>query len=366
MSDSRPDAFRPLWQTVRPITARLPDRGRIRAFHACEFARCTTPLKLANWIAIQVGRRLRLSRAAGMPTKYFIDPINVCNLHCPLCPTGRGVLARPRGRMAVNDFCGIIDQIAPYAYRVELYNWGEPLLHPEIAEMIEYASRRRISVGLSSNLNRLDRATAEGLIEAGLSQLIVSVDGATQSSYAAYRRGGSLDSVLSNLKMLVDARQTLRRTTPFVVARTLIGKHNQDEIQAVRRLAYGVGVDSFSTGMLYVDTRDAQQVQDWVPDDPAFRPYRAGTVPENEWACHDLWESMVINWDGGAAPCCWLHDLQYDFGNVGQETLRQIWNGPHYVSARRAIGRRGRHRQQVDDVPTICHRCRGHPHYMAY
>jgi radical SAM protein with 4Fe4S-binding SPASM domain len=75
---------------------------------------------------------------------------------------------------------------------------------------------------------------------------------------------------------------------------------------------------------------------------------------------------MVINWDGGIAPCCWLHDPQYDFGNARQAPLRRIWNGPSYVSARRAISRRPGRRQQAGDVLTICHRCRGHPHYMAY
>lgn len=351
---------------MRSIAAKLPDRWRIRAFHAFEFVRCTTPLKLANWIAIQAGRRLWLSRTLGMPAQYFIDPINMCNLHCPLCPTGRGVLARPRGRMALSDFYRIIDQITPYAYRIELYNWGEPLLHPEIAEMVEYASRRRIAVGLSSNLNRLDRAMTERLIRSELSQLIVDMDGATQSSYATYRQGGNLEAVLTNLKMLIDVRGELGRTTPFVIARALVGKHNQDEIEAIRQMAYDIGVDSFSTGVLYVDTRNAQQVQEWVPDNLAFSPYRAGTAPENAWACHDLWESMVINWDGGVAPCCWLHDPQYDFGNTRQESLRQIWNGPHYISARRVIGRRCSDRRRVNDVPTICHRCRGHPHYMEY
>jgi radical SAM protein with 4Fe4S-binding SPASM domain len=267
--------------------------------------------------------------------------------------------------MALSDYRGIIDQIAPYAYRIELYNWGEPLLHAEIIEMIEYASRRRIAVGLSSNLNRLDPTMAENLISSGLSQLVVSIDGATQSSYGTYRRGGRLDSVLANLKMLVDARQTQRQSTPLITARMLIGKHNQDEIEAVRCLVYEIGVDSFSTGMLYVDTRDAQQVRDWVPDDPAFSPYGAAVAPENEWTCHDLWDSMVINWDGGIAPCCWLHDPQYDFGNAQCEPLRQIWNGPNYVSARRVISRQHAHRQD-NDVSTICHRCRGHPHYMAY
>jgi radical SAM protein with 4Fe4S-binding SPASM domain len=354
-----------LWQTVRPLTARWPDRRRIRAFHACEYLRCTTPRKLANWIAVQAGRRLKLSRALGMPPSYFIDPINVCNLHCPLCPSGRGVLARPRGRMSFSDYREIIDQIVPFAYRIELYNWGEPLLHAEIIEMIEYASRQRIAVGLSSNLNRLDRGAAERLIASGLSQLVVSIDGATQTSYAAYRRGGSLETVLANLQVLVDARRARGQITPFILARMLVGKHNQDEIEEVHRLVHDIGVDGFATGMLYVDTRDAQQVREWVPDDAAFSPYGTERHPENEWACHDLWNSMVINWDGGVAPCCWLHDPQYDFGNVQREPVRQIWNGPHYASARRAIGQRRRSRGD-DDLPTICNRCRGHPHYMAY
>jgi MoaA/NifB/PqqE/SkfB family radical SAM enzyme len=320
-----------------------------------------------------------------MPFQYFVDPINVCNLHCPLCPTGRGILARPRGRMSLSVFCEIIDQIAPYAYRIELYNWGEPLLHPEIAEMVAYAHQNRMSTGLSSNLNRLDAELAERLVRSGLSQLLVSIDGASQETYAAYRQGGSLEAVLRNVRLLADTRRALGSVTPFIATRMLVGKHNEGEIVATRRLAEQAGADSFATGTLYIDTTDEAQIEQWLPQDARYSAYRqtrqemetvdqhAGgsggeTALQNEWACNDLWESMVINWDGGVAPCCWLHDPQVDFGNVSQESIRQIWNGAHYASARRAIGGRARLRpaQIPEDVPTICHRCRGHPHYMAY
>ena len=101
-----------------------------------------------------------------------------------------------------------------------------------------------------------------------------------------------------------------------------------------------------------------------MPTNPAYSHYDYGAEKlENTWDCHDLWEAMVINWDGGVAPCCWLHDPQFDFGNVTDQTVREIWNGPDYVSARRAVAGR---KKRPDDMPTICHRCRGHPHYMAY
>jgi radical SAM protein with 4Fe4S-binding SPASM domain len=144
----------------------------------------------------------------------------------------------------------------------------------------------------------------------------------------------------------------------------LVGKHNEQELATVRQLAHRMGVDSFSTGMLYVDTQDPRLVEEWLPTNPAYNPYAHKAAElENTWDCHDLWESMIINWDGGVAPCCWLHDPQFDFGNVAHQTVREIWNGPNYVSARRMIGRR---QKRTDDVSTICHRCAGHPRYMAY
>lgn len=341
------------------------DRLRIYLFHLAEFAQCTTFRKLANLLTTRTQRWLHTSRVTGMPTSYFIDPINICNLRCPLCPTGRGILARPRGQLALDSLKKIVDEIAPYAYRVELYNWGEPLLHPDIFEIIEYSSQHRITVGLSSNLNRLDANAARRLIESGLSQLTVSIDGATQESYETYRRRGKLDTVLKNLQMLINTRRALGRTNPFIIWRMLIGKHNEYEIEAVRALAYEIGVDSFSTGVLYVDTHDSEQITQWLPETPEYNAYGDRDIaPENTWDCADLWETMVINWDGGVAPCCWLHDPAHDFGNALHQTVREVWNGPSYVSARRVIG--GQRQALASDVPTICHRCRGHPHYMVY
>jgi radical SAM protein with 4Fe4S-binding SPASM domain len=312
----------------------------------------------------RVQRQIRRDRVAGMPSSYFIDPLNVCNLRCPLCPTGRGELARPAGRMPLQTLQQIIDEIAPYAYRVELYNWGESLLHPEIFDMIEYASQRRLAVGLSSNLNRLGADMAHRLVESGLSQLVLSIDGATQETYSAYRRRGQLDRVLENLKLLLDTKRSLGSHTPFILWRMLVGKHNEHEIEAVRSLAYSMGVDSFTTGVLFVDTRKRQEAEQWLPTNPAFSSYDYhGDDLENQWDCHELWETMVVNWDGGVAPCCWLHDTQYDFGNVNSQTVREIWTGPNYVSARRV---RAGLEKLPDQTTTICDRCRGKPSYLEY
>lgn len=336
---------------------------KLSIFHLKEYIRCSTFKKLSNLLLIKIQRYLRRDLILGMPYKYFIDPINVCNLRCPLCPTGLNILARQKGRLKLEDLKRYVDEISPFAYRIELYNWGEPLLHPEIIEMIEIVSRNHISVGLSSNLNYLTPDMAQKLVESGLNQIVVSVDGATQESYGMYRKNGDLELVLQNLDLLIKTKKNLNRSNPFIIWRMLIGKHNEKEVEMVRKKAKEIGVDFFTTGLLYINTNDSEMIEKWIPLDPKYNHYKdKNRAIKNTWNCNDLWESMVINWDGGISPCCWLHNSQYDFGNVSSRSIREVWNGEYYKSARKAISKK----TSKSDITTICHSCRGCPDYLQY
>ena len=129
--------------------------------HLAKLLTHSTPRKLANWLLAKVQRRFRTAKVWGYPYHYVVDPINFCVLHCPLCPTGRGTLKRRQGKMAFDDFKKLIDEIAEYAYFLDLYNWGEPFLHPQVFDMISYAHTRNISTKISSNLNYFDAGMAE-------------------------------------------------------------------------------------------------------------------------------------------------------------------------------------------------------------
>jgi radical SAM protein with 4Fe4S-binding SPASM domain len=353
----------------RLLLARVQARGlqytiRLVLFRAVEFLRTNTLRKLANLVLTKIQRWLRCDRVLGMPYQYNIDPANVCNLHCPLCPTGLGTLARRRGKMALMDFKRIVDQIAPYAYYLELYNWGEPFLHPEIFDMIQYATKHRISVRLSSNLNHFSQEMACQTVRSGLATLIVAVDGATQESYERYRRGGHLATVLENIRLLVDAKRRTCTSRPFIVLRMLASRHNEGEIEDLRYTAHELGVNAFTTGTLFINTRDEAQAQEWLPTDGrlSYYDYQADCL-ENMWDCADLWERCVINHDGGVAPCCWLQDPAHDFGNALEKSLQKIWNGEAYVSSRRVFSRGG---SRTRTAETICARCRGRPEYLTY
>ncbi len=94
---------------------------------------------------------------------YWVDIVGACNLRCPSCPRGNFtpsdvVQSTPdAGLMTFELYKDIIRKIKEDGPslnpQVHLYNWGEPLLHPEIAKFVEYTLDQGIYCGLSANLN---------------------------------------------------------------------------------------------------------------------------------------------------------------------------------------------------------------------
>jgi MoaA/NifB/PqqE/SkfB family radical SAM enzyme len=324
----------------------------------------STPRKLINLLLVKAQKWLRRDHVVGMPYRYNIDPLNVCNLRCPLCPTGLGTLQRDRGKMAFEDYTKIIDQISPYAYFLDLYNWGEPFLHPHIFDMIRYASERNIFVRLSSNMNRFDAPMAAETVASGLDAVIVSVDGATQATYEKYRKRGQLSKVVRNVELLVEAKRKAKSPLPYIIMRMLVNRYNEHEIAETRQMATDLGADIFTIGTLFVDTRDRAQAEEWLPLNSELSYYGEATDKlENVWHCSELWEAMTINWDGGLSPCCWIQDAENDFDNATSRSLEEIWNGPALVSSRRVFAFGG---AKPGPQKTICSVCKGHPEYLNY
>jgi MoaA/NifB/PqqE/SkfB family radical SAM enzyme len=347
---------------ARSSSRRLKDTWNLNIARLEQHITHSTPQKVGNAMIAKVEKWLRRDRLIGMPYRFIIDPINVCNLRCPLCPTGLGTLGRKRGKLDVEKYKGLVDQIAPYAYSVELYNWGEPFLHPDIFDIIHYASERKIIVKLSSNLNRFDREMAAKTVASGLDWIVVSVDGATQETYEKYRRGGNLESVFDNVRFLVEAKREAGSKTPFIVLRLLVNRYNEGEIQQLREMSDNLGVDAFTIAVLLVDTTDPKQAEEWLPRNEALSYYDYSAEKlDTVWHCAELWKMMTINWDGGMAPCCVLHKKENDFANAFDRPLKEIWNSDAYISSRRVFAFGG---PKEGPQKTICTVCKGHPLYL--
>lgn len=307
--------------------------------------------KIPNFILNQIEMKRMRSVLISYPYHLVIDPTNICMLRCPLCPTWQDLEARPKGKMDLNTFKKLLDEAGTYLFVLNLCNWGEPLLNPELPAMIEYAKKFNIVVGLSTNLNHLPEKKAEELIESGIDIIVISVDGATQESYSKYRVGGDFGKVMENIKKLVFYRKSGK---PLLIWQFLVNRYNESEIDSAKAMALEMGIEfsaspmrtSMGKELLLPLHERVSEIQDWLPQNSTYNKYLYEITPESktrQTSCKWLWNSAVINWDGSVSPCCGVFEKNWDFGicydssENKKASLHIVWNGPRYKLARKLI-----------------------------
>ena len=300
--------------------------GRLGALGLAGLEYATT-VKLWNLFRCELERIRRVPRPKAFPYVGIIDVANTCNLKCPYCPTGRRQGSnRNKIFIELDAVRRLLDDVGKYLVSVNLFNWGEPLLNPRITEIVELIHSRGIWTVLSTNLSINNKKTLENLCNAGLDFMFVSISGSSQETYEKYHRGGKLDLVLENIRHIVQYRRNNNLQNPIVEWKHLVFKHNEGEVDDAKRLAKNVGVD-------------------------LFRPVRADGP---EWAetelgrgrallsrlfggesCKQLWQAIVLNSDGGIAPCCYLYFKEDDFADYHENDIVAVRQNEKYVMARK-------------------------------
>ncbi|MCW8914831.1 MAG: radical SAM protein [Magnetovibrio sp.] len=175
--------------------------------------------------------------------QFDIDIVGTCNLRCPSCPVGN---LREAGTSEKYMRPEMLDSIITKAksecrvYGVYLYNWTEPFLHPNLADMIQIVRSHGIPCGISTNLNILKNI--DDVMEADLQMFKVSVSGFTQDVYSQTHRRGDIEVVKRNMAEVAKAKKRTGSSVRLVVAyHRYLGNHEDEE--AMREYAESLGYE---------------------------------------------------------------------------------------------------------------------------
>jgi radical SAM protein with 4Fe4S-binding SPASM domain len=306
-----------------------------------------TGRRLFNLIRIYssmyLSRILKRQIVWGYPPVLMVEPTNICNLKCPMCPSGNGEMKRSTGQLDLPSFRKVMDDIGDYLMQVQLWNQGEPFINKNFLEFVAYAKSKGVMTQTSTNGHFIKTdAQAEALVRSGLDVLIFSLDGTNAESYAKYRVGGNFNLVLEALERIARVKRDLGSRTPMVELQFLVFKHNQDEIEKIIGISKRFDLDrlSFKTAQVY----SKEQAETFLPEDSRFNRYDRkggayklkGNIPN--W-CKRLWLNPAVNWDGRISPCCFDKDADYAFGNLfeNENAFSDIWTNDLYKKFRRQI-----------------------------
>ena len=113
-------------------------------------------------------------------------------------------------------------------------------------------------------------------------------------------------------------------------------------------------VDEIELGNIQLNPNTA--AKDWLPNNKEY-VYETYLGKSRKTPCHWPWSGMVINWDGGVAPCSIVDDENSDFGNVFEDDIMSVWNNEYYVSARSEFSKT----KKISKF-TICNMCKNDTH----
>ena len=249
--------------------------------------------------------------------KAYLEITNVCNLSCSFCP-GSG---RAQGFLSPERFAILARRLRPHTQFLYLHLMGEPLLHPQLSELLSIAAELDFQVMITTNGTLLSQRGALLLDFPAVRKVSISLH-----SY----QGNQLDTTLS---------EYLAPCLSF--ARQLAGQGKHCALRLWNLDTDGAPPeDNFNHTIM-------QQLEQAFP-----RPWQSGHrgitladhiylemaerfdwpdlhAPESDTRfCHGLRDQIGVLWDGTVVPCCLDHEGDIPLGNLFEQPLAAILDSP--------------------------------------
>ncbi len=247
---------------------------------------------------------------------YAIDIVGGCNLRCPTCPVANAA-PMPKGLMSLDLYQQILQKIKiesiDQAPDIWLFNWTEPLLHPQIDQFIYTTHELGMTSFVSSNLNMGDRI--ESLIQAQPTRLKVSLSSLRQSVYGQTHVRGSIDQVIQNLHQLARWRDHYQSKTQIWIGHHLY-KNTLEDQEQVKALAHQLGfgyapspailapIESVMKLMKAPNSDDVGGLRAQFLYDPLVIREAAAKKRSGKKDCELRFNMTTIQYDGKVNLCC--------------------------------------------------------------
>ena len=256
---------------------------------------------------------------------------------------------------------------------VKLQGMGEPLLNPDFFKMVEYAVAHHLWVRTTTNASLLHlNDNYKKMIDAGIGEIQISIDGATKETFEGIRRGSDFDLVVNNCKLLNSYAEQVGgawRTSCWM----LVQKENVHEVEQLlelaakmkfTRLTYSIAISDWSKDN-WTEINSKKETKDIFTEEYAQKLVHRGKelgIEVTFWDgkdkyVHDEKKNRICAWLFGRAyisadmrivPCCVVSDSNTcDMGNAGN--FMEEWNNNKYQELRRL--------HLEGKIPKMCRNC---------
>ncbi len=150
--------------------------------------------------------------------RLHMELTNICNFSCRFCPDSG--MTRARGYMSPDMARAIFDQVSRQnlAEWIFLHVMGEPTLHPELVDIVRYGAAQGLRISMTTNGSMLDIPMVRALEDAGLRQIMLSLQTPDRETFAMRQAGGlSFDEYAAHIRTIAGEFMDTRSGMELVI-----------------------------------------------------------------------------------------------------------------------------------------------------
>lgn len=256
-------------------------------------------------------------------SRVYVEITNICNRSCSFCP---GTKRKPR-RMTHDEFKNVARALVGVTDYIYFHVMGEPLTHPDLPEMIKFATSLGFKCAVTTNGTLLD-TRGEELVASGVYKVNLSVHSFEEGEEEKYL---SYIESLCNFADMASSRGIL--TVLRLWNKGHDGGLNDKTLEIMKEKLQG----EWKWGARGARIRHKLHLE--YGDRFEWPDMSAEIVGEGVF-CYGLRDHFGVLCDGSVIPCCLDHEGDITLGNIFDTPIEEILSSPRAEAMVQGFDRR--------------------------
>ena len=266
-------------------------------------------------------------RCLDFPKFIEIETIRACNSRCVFCPVyGTDFNVKP-GRMSDELLAKIYKELKESVIKAStvcVCRDGEPLLDKRIAGIIKDVKSVGIpSVTMSTNAQLLDKKKSIALLNSGLDELFISIDGFSEEVFKSLRVGLNYNIVVKNTIKFIELRDQINPKLRLRI-RMVVVDENKGEVKPWNIF--------WKSKCKSSDLVQAKPAHSW--GNQLYKENKISVQKMNTKPCIAPFNMFVIHYNGLVTICGHDYKEKVVVGDLNKNSIREIWQGKKFASIR--------------------------------
>lgn len=273
-----------------------------------------------------------------LPLCISLEASDICNFKCVMCCHGNpeyNQYAHSLTSMELSLFKKCVNDITTWCSEtgkkvkvIKLYSLGEPLVNPNIVEMVRIVKKADICelLEITSNSSLLTESVGKGLVDCGLDIFRASIYSVDEKRNKEITQSIiHPQTIADNIRKMKEYRDAQGKTLPFISAKMIDSYSDENEVflKKYRDIADEVYIDKIMDSSGTGETIKAyyqDKCEEAMNDNARTRIFKSRR------SCRYPFTHMTVKSDGQVIICCADWKNKTVIGNVNEKSLQDIWN----------------------------------------